>query len=288
MQLLANAGFDPRGMTDFFNKLERLSGGEARNQLPDMLRTHPRPEIRAADTQDRLPVPPVRRAGPRDRKAYELAKARTQALLTEDNRALIRELETRLASGNITNEAPERYAYTIALRQAGRYDEAQQQINRLQRNDPDRLAFRIEAAEIALAKGDREQAWRLFEEAQRLYPDDFTLAMHYGRALSAQGDPRRAMRLLQPHLRRHPNDPQLYATYAQAAQRAGDRAETHATMAEYHYLNGELLAAVEQLEIGLRNPGLSPNQEARLRARLKQLRAEAIAQDLPVSKRTTP
>lgn len=289
MQLLANAGFDPRGMTDFFGKLERLSSGEARNQIPDMLRTHPRPESRAADTQDRLPVPPVRRqAGPRDRKAYELAKARTQALLTEDNRALIRELETRSASGNIANEAPERYAYTIALRQAGRYDEAQQQISRLQRNDPDRLMFRIEAAEIALAKGDREQAWRLFEEAQRLYPDDFTLAMHYGRALSIQGDPQRAMRLLQPHLRRRPNDPQLYAAYAQAAQRAGDRAETHATMAEYHYLSGELLAAIEQLEIGLRNPGLSPNQEARLRARLKQFRAEAIAQDLPVSKRTTP
>ena len=288
MQLLANAGFDPRGMTDFFNKLERLSGGEARNQLPDMLRTHPRPESRAADTQDRLPVPPARRAGPRDRKAYELAKARTRVLLTEDNRTLLRELETRFTSDHFTNDTPERYAYALALRQAGRYDEAQQQISRLQRSDPDRLAFRIEAAEIALAKGDREQAWRLFEEAQRLYPDDFTLAMHYGRALSAQGDPRRAMRLLQPHLRRHPNDPQLYATYAQAAQRAGDRAETHATMAEYHYLNGELLAAVEQLEIGLRNPGLSPNQEARLRARLKQLRAEAIAQDLPVSKRTAP
>jgi predicted Zn-dependent protease len=285
MQLLANAGFDPQGMTDFFSKLERLSSGEARNQIPDMLRTHPRPESRAADTQDRLPVPPMRRAGPRDRKAYELAKSRTQALLTEDNHTLIRELETRLAKGDFTNETAERYAYALTLRQAGRYDEAQQQVSRLQRSDPDRLAFRIEAAEIALAQGDRAQAWRLFEEAQRLYPDDFTLAMHYGRALSAQGDPQRAMRLLQPHLRRRPNDPQLYATYAQAAQRAGDRAETHVTMAQYHYLNGELLAAVEQLEIGLRNPGLSPDQEARLRARLKQLKAEAIAQNLPVSQR---
>ncbi|HRZ24554.1 MAG TPA: hypothetical protein P5326_11005, partial [Candidatus Contendobacter sp.] len=60
------------------------------------------------------------------------------------------------------------------------------------------------------------------------------------------------------------------------------------TMAEYHYLNGELLPAIEQLEAGLRNPGLSPNQEAQLRARLKQFRAEAIAQGLPVPKRDTP
>lgn len=289
MQLLANAGFDPRGMSDFFGKLERLAGGEARNQIPDMLRTHPRPESRTADTQDRLAIPAVRRqADPRDPKAYELAKARTRALLTDDNQALIRELQTRLAKGDFASETAERYAYALALRQAGRYDEAQQQVSRLQRSDPDRLAFRIEAAEIALASGNREQAWHLFEEAYRLYPDDFTLAMHYGRTLGAQGDPQRAMRLLQLHLRRRPNDPQLYAAYAQAAQRAGDRAATYATMAEYHYLNGELLAAIEQLEIGLRNPGLSPNQEARLRARLKQFRAEATAQGLPVSKNTTP
>lgn len=85
-----------------------------------------------------------------------------------------------------------------------------------------------------------------------------------------------------------PNDPALYASYAQAAQRSGDVAATHATMAEYHYLNGELLPAIEQLEQGLRNPGLSPNQEAQLRARLKQIRAEAIAQGLPVPKRDAP
>jgi predicted Zn-dependent protease len=288
MQFLAKAGFDPNGMTDFFTKLERLSGGEARNQIPEMLLTHPRPESRAADTQDRIPMPLVRRTIPRDRRAYELVKARTRVLATEDTHALIRKLETRLTGGDFTDEIAERYGYALALRQAGRYDDAQQQVVRLLRRDPDRLAFRIEAAEIALAKGDQERAWRWFEDASRLYPDDFTLAMHYGSALATQGNPKRAMQLLQPHLRRYPNDPRLYATYAQAAQRAGDRAATHATMAEYYYLNGELLAAVDQLEAGLRNPGLSPNQQAQLRARLKQFRAEALAQDLPVAKSTTP
>jgi predicted Zn-dependent protease len=285
MQLLAKAGFDPKGMTDFFTKLERASSGEARNQIPEMLLTHPRPESRVADTQDRVEIPPIRRAAPRDRKAYDLAKARTRVLATDDNQTLIRTLETLLARGDAASETANRYAYALVLRQAGRYDEASQQIARLLKNDPDRLAFRIEAAEIALARGDRAQAWRLFDDARQLYPDDFTLAMHYGRALATQGDPKLAMRLLQTHLRRRPNDSQLYATYAQAAQRAGDTAATHATMAEYHYLNGELLPAIEQLELGLRNPGIPPNQEAQLRARLKQFKAEAIAQNLPVSQK---
>jgi predicted Zn-dependent protease len=288
MQLLAKAGFDPKGMTDFFTKLERLSSGETRNQVPEMLLTHPRPESRIADTQDRVDIPPMRRGAPRDRKAYNLAKARALVLVTDDTRTLIRNLETTLAREEAASEAATRYAYALALRQAGRYEDAQQQIARLLKSDSDRLAFRIEAAEIALARGDRAQAWRLFEDARQIYPDDFTLAMHYGRASTTQGDPKLAMRLLQPHLRRRPNDPQLYATYAQAAQRAGDMTATHATMAEYHYLNGELLSAIEQLELGLRNPGISPNQEAQLHARLKQLKAEAIAQNLPVSRKTAP
>jgi predicted Zn-dependent protease len=288
MRLLAKAGFDPRGMSDFFAMLERLSGGSSKDQIPEMLLTHPRPESRLADTQDRIEVPPVRRAAPRDRKAYELAKARARVLATEDIHTLLREFEATPAKGDAAGEAAARYARALALRQAGRYGEAEQEIGRLLKGDPDRLAFRVEAAEIALARGDRAQAWRQFEEARQLYPDDFVLAMRYGRALATQGDPKLALRLLQPHLPRRPNDPLLYETYAQAAQRAGDMAATHATMAEYHYLNGELLPAIEQLELGLRDPGLSPNQEARLRSRLKQFRAEAIAQNLPVAKQTAP
>lgn len=287
MQLLAKAGFDPRGMSDFFAKLERQASGEARNRIPEMLLTHPRPQNRVADTQDRVEIPPLRRTAPRDRKAYDLAKARTLALGTDDNHTLIRNLETVLDKGS-AHEAADRYGYALALRQAGRYDEAQAQIARLLKSDSDRLAFRLEAAELALAQGDRAQAWRLFEEIRQLYPDDFTLAISYGRALTTQGDPKLALKLLQPHLRRRPNDLTLYATYAQAAQRAGDLAATHATMAEYHYLNGELLPAIEQLELGLKNPGLSPNQEAQLHARLKQLKAEAGVLNPPLSKRTAP
>ena len=287
-QVLVQAGFDPRGMSDFFTKLERMSGGEDRTQIPEMLLTHPRPENRVADTQDRLPSVPARRTVPRDRQAYLLAKARALVLSTSDTRSLIRELEIRLAKATPAEEAATRYAYALALKQAGRYDESYQQVERLLREQPDRLAFRLEAAEIALARGDRAEAWRLFEDTRRLYPDDFVLAMYYGRALASQGDGRQAMRLLQPHLRRYPNDPTLYATYAQAAQRAGDQAATRTTLAEYHYLNGDLRAAIEQLEIGLRQSDLSPNQEAQLRARLKQFKAEAIARKLPGIDRNTP
>lgn len=276
-QLLYQAGFDPNGMAAFFRRLERLSGSSTA-QLPEYLRTHPLPANRIADTQDRFNRRPAPRA-PRDNAAYYLTKARTRVLTTPNTGNLLREYRTTLAKGDYADETAERYGYALALKRAGRYPDAQEQIALLRKDDPDRLAFLVEEADIALAKGDRERAWRLFEDAKGLYGDDFTLVMHYGQALAVQGDPHKAMEILQPQLRRRTNDAPLYALYAQAAQRAGETATTHATLAEYYYLNGELHSAIEQAELGLKNPQATPYQQAQLRARLRQFKEEAEAQE---------
>jgi predicted Zn-dependent protease len=274
-QLLMQSGFDPNGLARFFGRLQRLSGGTT-NQLPEYLRTHPLPYNRAADVQNRL----TNSTNPwvnRSKTAYYLAKARLKVLINPNSGELIRHFETTLREGDYVDEVAERYGYALALKQAGRFDAAEQQIARLRKSDPDHLAFRIEEAEIALANGKEEQAWRLFEDTKALYPDDFTLAIHYGNALASQGDPRKAMRLLDPHLRQRPNDLSLHTLYAQAAQRAGDVTMTHMSLAEYYYLNGDLKRAIEQLNLGLSKTSATPYQKARIRARLHQFKDEKLA-----------
>ena len=273
-QLLAQAGFDGNSMADFFARLQRLSGGVS-DQAPDYLLTHPRPTSRMADTQNRSSaIPSASSVLPRDKTAYFLAKARMLVMTTTNTGVLLQHFKKTLQTGDYEHADAERYGYTLALKRAGHYDDALVQIARLRKSDSDRLAYRIEEAEILLAKGERERAWRMFEDAKGLYPDDYTLAIHYGRALTTQGDPRAATTLLQPHLRRRINDASLYALYAQAAQRAGDAVATHVTLAEYYYLNNQLDAAIEQVELGLKNPTVTPYQQAQLRARLKQLRQQ--------------
>jgi predicted Zn-dependent protease len=49
---------------------------------------------------------------------------------------------------------------------------------------------------------------------------------------------------------------------------------THASMAEHHYLNGDLTRAIEQAELGLREVSATPYQQAQLRARLRQFQQE--------------
>ncbi|MDQ2696979.1 MAG: M48 family metalloprotease [Pseudomonadota bacterium] len=275
-RLLLQAGYDPNALASFFLRLERLSGSSA-SQVPEYLLTHPLPASRAADTLDRQTRPPPRQTY-QDKAAYFLARARLRVLTADHNSAAIRAFETALAEGDYADEAAQRYGYALALKRAGRLDEAEKQIQRLLRADPDRLAFRIEAAEIALAQGDRPRAWRLFEEARALYGDDYVLAIHYGQALAVQGDPRRALQVLEPLLRRRTGDAPLYALYAQAAQRSGDLTATHTALAEYYYLSGELTQAIEQAELGLKRADATPYQQARLRARLRQLKEEAAAE----------
>jgi predicted Zn-dependent protease len=195
-------------------------------------------------------------------------------LTNTNHTAQIRQFKIALSEKDYEHETAEHYGYTLALKRAGLYKQALQQITALRNAHPNELAFRIEEAEIYLAKGDEAKAWRLFDTAQKLYSDDFTLAMHYGQALAAQGDPRQAIKLLQPHLRRRSQNANLYALYAQAAQRAGDITTTHAALAEYYYLSGELTQAIEQAELGLKKSGATTYQKAQLNARLRQFREQ--------------
>lgn len=273
-QLLAKAGYDPAGMADFFGRLQQAVTGAA-VEAPEYLLTHPRPGSRAADTQDRVAPLPRNQSQPRDTLAYYLAKARLKVLTNPNTQTLLQRFKATLQNDDYEQAAAERYGYALALKRAGRYADAAAEIAQLRRNDPDRLAYRIEEAELALAQREAGRAWNLFEEARALYGDDYTLAMHYAQALVNDGDARRAMNVLQPQLRRRSLDAPLYALYAQAAQRAGDPAAAHAALTEYYYLNNQLKAAIEQAELGLRQTAATEYQQAQLRARLRQLRQEA-------------
>ncbi len=52
-QIMTAAGFDPQGMPDFFQRLQR-SSGTAENSVPSYVRTHPLTSERIADMQDRV------------------------------------------------------------------------------------------------------------------------------------------------------------------------------------------------------------------------------------------
>lgn len=265
VQTLSRAGFDPAAMGRFFELLQRQTGGTVNDPMLDYLRTHPRSELRAADTQNR--TLPKRSALPRDPLAYELIKARLQVLASSNPTALLQGYSELLKRNTLSSG--QRYGYVLALRRAGRYAEAIRELEPLLRQYPERVNLRIEQAELALQNGQAARAWSVFEDTRKLYPDHYALARHYAEALLTQGDARRALDLLEPQLRRRPQDVSLHLLYARAAERTGQRASAYAAMAEGYYLDEQYELAVRQAEQALRESSISAYQQAQVQARLR-------------------
>ena len=82
-------------------------------------------------------------------------------------------------------------------------------------------------------------------------------------------------------MRSQPATPELYNLLARAEGESGDTVDAHQSLAEYYYLSGQTRTAIEQLNIAL---SLSkeqddPFQTPRIKARLKQMKTEAKAEE---------
>jgi predicted Zn-dependent protease len=68
-----------------------------------------------------------------------------------------------------------------------------------------------------------------------------------------------------------PTQEQIRLT-AIAANAAGDVADAYSYMAEYHLMGGDLMLAINQLELALSVPGINEQQRSKFVARLKEIR----------------
>lgn len=271
IEMLAQSGFDPRSMPAFFERLQQ-SARYYGNALPEFLSTHPITVNRIAESTSRADQYP-RRQFPSSPNYY-LARARLLALTEEDPHKAVAIFQEHLKNGQYRNEDAERYGYALALLAVGKHNEAREQIQKLRKKEPDRIAYRIAAAEIELAAGNTAASRRIYSESLELYPDNYSLTLHYAEALLRTGDAQKAKDILQDLTRNHEPTSEVYRLLARAASEAGFPAESHRSMAEYYYVNGQINAAIDQLSIALRKTN-DFYQASRIEARLQQLKEEA-------------
>jgi predicted Zn-dependent protease len=92
------------------------------------------------------------------------------------------------------------------------------------------------------------------------------------------GDNKRAHLILLDLFNVVPPTPEQAKLIAKAANAAGDIADSYYYMSEYHIMSGDLLLAVNQLQLALALPGINPVQRARFSARLAEIR-EVLPKD---------
>jgi beta-barrel assembly-enhancing protease len=122
-QMLAAAGYDPYGMSAFFERLDRSTMAD--NGVPAYVRTHPLTSERIADMEDRARRVPYRQ--PRQSAEYGFVRARSRVLqvsFASDYREVASRLKSEIVDQTALNPAANWYGVALAQMQIGDYDAA--------------------------------------------------------------------------------------------------------------------------------------------------------------------
>lgn len=276
IRTLAAAGFDPRAMAAFFDKLQRRTYG-ADSGVTDYLRTHPVTTSRISDTAARADQ--MQGEFRRDSLEFRLMQARLRALTQPPAEALQRLEKTRASR---TEALVHRYELALALIRARRAGEAAALLEAAALTHPDLLPIQLAYAAALRADGDLQGALRRLRRLEQLFPRQEPVALPLAETLIEAGHPHQALEVMEALTRAQDVSPAALKLKAEAAARAGRPGLSHETLADYYSMFGQFSTALEQLELALRSPGLDETAVQRLRekrARLMQTGKEESRQD---------
>ncbi|MCX7185507.1 MAG: M48 family metalloprotease [Nitrosospira sp.] len=298
LNILVDAGLDPNGMTEFFERLQK-AGRFHENGAPSYLRTHPITYERIADIQNRTQSMSYRQVP--DSLDFQLVRAKLRALQGKPKDA-VSYFESSIRDKRYNSEVAERYGLINALLRDRNYVRADKELTLLyeasraggmiEMLENHRLgtAIRIErkitrsspmietlAGRVKLALGHTADALGIYRTALRIYPQHRALTYDYAEALLRSNSPDAALKFINQQLLFTPNDVRLYNLQAQGYAALGSNLLQHRAQAEAYIRQGYLAAAIDQLQTALRNNDGDFYQVSSVEARLKELRELAAA-----------
>lgn len=268
IRLLADSGFDPRAMPEFFAKLDRATIHSGR-EVPEFLRTHPMSHARMAASQDRAAAYPERDYP--DSLDYLLARARIRALLTvrqEDPLLYLRD-QTRSES-RLEREAAD-YGMAVVLHERREFANALDLVQPLSLRYPDHPWIHSLYAQIELSMGDPEAAIARYRNLFEAHPEELYISYYLANAYLENDQPELARRHIRKQLRRHPEDLILYKVQTRIHVALDQHAEADQSKAEYLVLMGNYGGAVSVLKRALRNTDEEGYLGQSITARIKEL-----------------
>ena len=266
ISMLANAGFDPNAMPDFFEILGRRSG-LAGIEVPEFLRTHPVTTNRIAETRDRAAQlnPKIVTQSP----SYDFIRERIRVLGAEEGSDL-RQYYATLSDSRTLSPA-QRYGEALARSDAGDRSRAVTALRELNAVQPGSPMLQAALGEALADDGRTTEAVEVLRSGLAVAPRNVALTVRYAEVLLRIGEAKTAHALLLDLFNVVPPSPEQIRLTAVAASSAGDTGDAYYYMGEYHISSGDLAMAVKQLELALADPQISAVQRARFEARMKEV-----------------
>lgn len=270
MQIMSSAGFDPNAMASFFQRLQKYSRLYD-NNAPAYLRTHPLTSERIADMENRAANLPHKQVV--DSLEFNLMRAKLR-VLNQSPAAAVTEFTDIIHDQRYANLASAQYGLTLALMQARQYDAAEAAYKKLIQIGAKDPVIDGLGAKIRQNAGDIAGALQRYREARNRYPNYRPLMYSYDDALLEAGQIAAAVKLVTDLITLYPDDYHLYQLQARGYTKQGKDFLRHYAQAEAYAHQGNLTAAIEQLQLALKTHDGDFYQMSIAEARLKQLKLQ--------------
>lgn len=268
LQTLEAAGYDARAMANFFERLQQ-SGRLYENNAPSYLRTHPLTSERISDVGNRVQNLPYRQVP--DSLEFQLVRAKLRAQLGTPEEALA-DARDRLRDKAV-DPGVAHYGLARALARSKNAAAAEREVAEARRANLATPMLETLVSEIRTVQGDTAGAIKLVGEARKRYPVNRALLYQQIDLLLGGGRAQEALDIIGRELAVRTQDPQLYKLQARGLAAAGRQSAQHRALAELYALQGNLIAAVEQLQIAQKAGDGDFYEQSAIDARLRELKA---------------
>lgn len=273
LRTMVNAGYDPEGMANLFDRLMDLSRFSSRP--PEFLLSHPLTESRISDARSRATRIPFRNTPDSTTKEYNLMRARIEEHYKANKTDAIAEFSRRVNQAEAqAEEDVARYALALAYSSDNQHEKALEEIDTLLARQSNRITYLVSRAEILIDARRADEAYHFLQRPLLVNPDNYPLLMARADSLIAQRNYTEAVAVLDKMAQLRPEDHNLWYLIAETQGQAGDISKVHQARAEYFMLVGDYRSAREQIRYALRieeDKGSNFPLISRLRQKLKEV-----------------
>jgi predicted Zn-dependent protease len=251
MTLLQNAGFDSRGMVEFFKILDRNSGSSGLQNI-EYLRTHPLNQNRISEAENR--VKPIARQDE-----------------TIDYFPVFKDYlsdQARLGS----NSSDSDFLKGLTFKREERYEKADAFLSRLYQRDSENIWYGIAYSQNLQNLTRWDEAEQVYRKLLNLFPDDLAISLQLLELLKTREQYGPALEIARAMESRYSELPVVYAQLTEIYIGLGRDLQGLISEAQYHRLTGNNNRAVKLYDEVLDSKDLDITTVSRI----EEKRAEII------------
>ncbi len=271
IQILARAGYNPQGATDFFRKMAEMSRGRSKQFA--FIQTHPLEESRIADARARVNLYPAGQ-GKISSEAFALARARIEARYYATPQENVKAFRARMVNATGPELLAARYGLALSLLDNNQSAACLEIITPMLTAAPDNLYFLDVATDAWIAQGQTEHAIEVLQQVNRRIPRNRVVSLNLANAAIKGKRYTLAIEILKDYLLINPQHMLSHQLLAEAYGASGQKLQYHQTRAEMYALYAGYQRAIDELHSAYNFAREEKLEQQRIRARIEQLRGE--------------